>query len=133
MTCEQRLISVTRGTKELGGRTNKQKIRLFDCFFLEEPLHPKDIYIYIYIYIYICICIYIHIYIFIYIYRERERKREMLGSEHLKVTAEIWNPEAPESEIPKNKKVSINRHLAFIYLDIKMYWYQEESLAFKVH
>ena len=38
MTCEQRLISVTRGTKELGGRTNKQKIRLFDCFLNQECL-----------------------------------------------------------------------------------------------
>ena len=51
----------------------------------------------------------------------------------MKFTAEIWNPEAPEPEIPKNKKVSINRNLAFPYLDIEIYWYQEESLAFKVH
>ena len=54
----------------------------------------------------------------------QRRVNEVLGSEHLKFTAEIWNPEAPESEIPKNKKVSININLAFPYLDIEMYWYQ---------
>ena len=61
------------------------------------------------------------------------RVNEVLGSEHLKFTAKMWNPKAPESEIPENKKVSINRNIAFPCLDIEMYWYQEESLASKVH
>ena len=63
----------------------------------------------------------------------QRRINEVLGSEHMKFTAEIWNPEAQELEIPKNKKVSMNRNVAFTYLDIEMYWYQEESLSFKVH
>lgn len=56
----------------------------------------------------------------------------LCGNDHLKFTVEIWNPDAPKSEKPKNKKVKINQKQAFLYLDVEMYWH-EKDLAFKVH
>ena len=62
----------------------------------------------------------------------QSRVNELCGSDHLKFPVEIWNPDASDSEIPRNKKVKINRKSAFPYLDTEMYWH-EENMAFKVH
>ena len=46
---------------------------------------------------------------------------QLTGSEHLKFTLDIWNPDSPKKEKPSNKRVTINRTLAFAYLDMEFY------------
>ena len=57
---------------------------------------------------------------------------DLLNSDHVQFTVEIWNPEALKSEKPRNKEVKINRKSRFPYLDTETYWYKE-TLAFRVH
>ena len=57
---------------------------------------------------------------------------KLTGSEHLKFTLDIWNPDSPEEETPSNKRVTIKRNSAFPYLDMEFYWLQDE-LQFRVH
>ena len=45
---------------------------------------------------------------------------------------EIWNPESPPDEVPRNKKVTICKEESFPYLDLEMYW-RDEDLQFRVH
>ena len=47
-------------------------------------------------------------------------------------TMEIWNPESPPDEVPRNKKVTICKEESFPYLDLEMYW-RDEGLQFRVH
>eukprot|EP00984_Skeletonema_dohrnii_P023783 scaffold12871_cov72-Skeletonema_dohrnii-CCMP3373.AAC.1 len=60
------------------------------------------------------------------------RANTLTGSDSLKFTMEIWNPDAPEDEVPRLKKVEIVRKEAFPYLDLEMYW-RNEDLQFRVH
>ena len=53
--------------------------------------------------------------------RFQERVNLHCGSDSLKFTMEVWNPDAPESEKPKNKRVKIVRNSSFSYLDTEMY------------
>ena len=47
---------------------------------------------------------------------------------------EIWEPNADPSFKPSNTKVTINKEPNFPYLDMEMYWREEdETLQFKVH
>jgi len=62
----------------------------------------------------------------------QSRVNELTGSDSLKFTVEICNPDAPENEVPRNKQVTICREDAFPYLDLEMYW-REEELKFRVH
>ena len=50
----------------------------------------------------------------------------LLNSDKLQFTVEIWNPDAPTSEKPKNPKVKINRQSYFPYLDVEMFWYKSD-------
>ena len=61
------------------------------------------------------------------------RVNELLGSDHLQFTCEVWNPDAPPDEKPRNNDVTIHRGNSFPYLlDMEFYWRQEE-LKFRVH
>ena len=57
---------------------------------------------------------------------------ELTGSNYLQFTAEVWNPDAPLDLKPRNKKLSINREKYFPYLDMELYW-RENELKFQVH
>ncbi len=57
---------------------------------------------------------------------------EVLRSDHLQFTCEIWNPDAPLNEIQRNEDVLICRGNTFPYLDMELYWILDE-LKFKVH
>ena len=48
------------------------------------------------------------------------------------ITVDIWNPEAPPDKTPSYRKVSICRSHQFPYLDMELYW-QEEELKFQIH
>ena len=60
------------------------------------------------------------------------RVNEVTGSDSLKFTMEIWNPDSPPDEKPRNERVTIVRKEAFPYLDLEMYW-REDELKFRVH
>ena len=60
------------------------------------------------------------------------RVNQLTESEFLQFTCDIWDPDAPEDEIPRNKKVTINRSKHFPYLDMEFFW-QNEELKFQVH
>ena len=62
----------------------------------------------------------------------QSRVNEICGSDHLQFTAEIWNCDAPKSIVPSNENVKINRKKAFPYLDVEMYWL-DDDLKFHVH
>ncbi len=62
----------------------------------------------------------------------QSRVNETCGSDHLQFTAEIWNCDAPENIVPSNENVKINRKKAFPYLDVEMYWL-DDDLKFRVH
>ena len=64
--------------------------------------------------------------------RFQSRVNELTGSECLQFTVDIWNPDARPDEVPSNDKVTICRDKAFPYLDLEMYW-REEELKFRVH
>ena len=49
---------------------------------------------------------------------------ELTGSEYLKLTPDIWDLDSPQEEEPSNKRLTINRSLAFPYLDVEFYWLQ---------
>jgi len=53
-------------------------------------------------------------------------------SNFLQFTLDIWDPDSPPGEIPSNKNVKINRDVAFIYLDMELYWLNT-NLEFCVH
>ena len=56
----------------------------------------------------------------------------LTGSDHLQFTAEIWNPSAAENEEPRNKNVTIRTEQSFPYLDMELYW-RENELNFRIH
>ena len=62
----------------------------------------------------------------------QQRSDELCGSNSLVFTMEIWNPESPPDEVPRNKKVTICKEESFPYLDLEMYW-RDEDLQFRVH
>jgi len=57
---------------------------------------------------------------------------ELLGSDHLQFTCEIWDPTIPLDVKPRNNNVTIHRGNVFPYLDMEFYWPKEE-LKFRVH
>ena len=60
------------------------------------------------------------------------RVNQLTGSDHLQFTAEIWNPNASVDETPRNDNVSIHKKESFPYLDMELYWKQDE-LNFRIH
>ena len=57
----------------------------------------------------------------------------LIGSDSLVFTMEIWKPDSPPEEVPRNPdKITICRDDAFPYLDLEMYWRNDE-LQFRVH
>ena len=52
----------------------------------------------------------------------QKRVNELTGSEHLKFTLDIWDPDSPKDEKPSNERVTSNRSSAFPYLDMEFYW-----------
>ena len=46
----------------------------------------------------------------------QQRSDELCGSNSLVFTMEIWNPESPPDEVPRNKKVTICKEESFPYL-----------------
>ena len=94
---------------------------------------------YIFVNIYICVYNHTHLYarifiiMYVFIYSFQERVNSLCGSDSLKFTMEIWNPDAPESEKPRNnKRVKIVRNQSFPYLDAEMHW-KNDDLFFGVH
>jgi hypothetical protein len=64
----------------------------------------------------------------------QETVNRCTGSEQLQFTMDIWEPNADPSIEAISNKISINRKLEFPYLDMEMYWREEdETLQFKVH
>ena len=62
----------------------------------------------------------------------QKRVKQLTGSEYLKFTCDVWIPDAPLDLKPKNKKVKINRNQNFPYLDMELFWLNDE-LKFRVH
>ena len=46
----------------------------------------------------------------------QQRSDELCGSNSLVFTMEIWNPESPPDEVPRNKKVTICKEESFPFL-----------------
>lgn len=63
----------------------------------------------------------------------QSRVNELIGSDSLQFTMEIWKPDSPPEEVPRySDKITICRDEAFPYLDLEMYWRNDE-LQFRVH
>jgi len=63
----------------------------------------------------------------------QSRVNTLIGSDSLKFTMEIWKPNSPPEEVPRySDKITICRNDAFPYLDLEMYWRNDE-LQFRVH
>ena len=64
--------------------------------------------------------------------RFQSKVNQLTGSEYLQFTADVWDPDAPVELKPKNPKVTINRNQCFPYLDMELYW-RDNELKYKVH
>ena len=63
----------------------------------------------------------------------QDRVNTLTGSDSLKFTMEIWKPNSPPEEVPRySDKITICTDEAFPYLDLEMYWRNDE-LQFRVH